>query len=363
MILSVPLLDVTLVALTRLWKGTPVSQGGRDHSSHRLVQLGLSERATVLLLYSLSAAAAIGGWLLGEKWALPIAMVLTPILWVGLGLFFAFLARPRLDPIDTTPITSNNLILGMAFKRRLLEVVTDLGLAFSCLSFAYLLRFDFALPALYQDQLLASLPWTLGLTILSFQVCGLYKGLWEHQGIRDVSRFAKGAALASVSSLLVAVIAYNFKDYPRSVFPLYSVLLFLGVLLSRGSYRMLDLALRRDVSGTSPVIMYGIGGPSEIAFREVTSGSYGMRVVGFLTDDKHKVGSQVHGKPILGTPDQLEKLAKKTVFDRIIIAKIDATGPLFDRFLHRAFRLDKKVSVFRATIEEVQPSVGLPNEE
>jgi len=41
-ILLVPILDTTLVTVTRLLRGQRISQGGRDHASHRLVILGLS---------------------------------------------------------------------------------------------------------------------------------------------------------------------------------------------------------------------------------------------------------------------------------------------------------------------------------
>ena len=42
LILAVPVLDTALVTLVRLAEGRPVSQGGRDHSSHRLVYAGLT---------------------------------------------------------------------------------------------------------------------------------------------------------------------------------------------------------------------------------------------------------------------------------------------------------------------------------
>ena len=50
LILAVPILDTALVTVVRLLEGRPVTQGGRDHSSHRLVRFGLSEKHAVLLL-------------------------------------------------------------------------------------------------------------------------------------------------------------------------------------------------------------------------------------------------------------------------------------------------------------------------
>src|SRR4029077_15375024 len=51
LILFIPIFDTLFVMVQRKLAGRPVSLGGRDHTSHRLVALGLSERHAVLLLY------------------------------------------------------------------------------------------------------------------------------------------------------------------------------------------------------------------------------------------------------------------------------------------------------------------------
>src|SRR5207249_241005 len=56
LILAVPILDTTLVTVVRLLEGRSIAQGGRDHTSHRLVYAGLSERRAVVLLGVISAA-------------------------------------------------------------------------------------------------------------------------------------------------------------------------------------------------------------------------------------------------------------------------------------------------------------------
>src|SRR5437867_317595 len=60
LVLLIPILDTTLVTLLRWLSGRSASVGGRDHSSHRLVAIGLSEPAAVMALWLL---AAIGGLL------------------------------------------------------------------------------------------------------------------------------------------------------------------------------------------------------------------------------------------------------------------------------------------------------------
>jgi UDP-GlcNAc:undecaprenyl-phosphate/decaprenyl-phosphate GlcNAc-1-phosphate transferase len=59
LILALPFLDTGLVTVVRVAEGRPISQGGRDHSSHRLVYEGLSEGRAVALLLGLAANCTI----------------------------------------------------------------------------------------------------------------------------------------------------------------------------------------------------------------------------------------------------------------------------------------------------------------
>lgn len=56
---SVPILDTTLVTITRLAKGRSPFEGGRDHVSHRLVKMGLPIRVAVAGIYFASASIGV----------------------------------------------------------------------------------------------------------------------------------------------------------------------------------------------------------------------------------------------------------------------------------------------------------------
>lgn len=58
-VLALPIFDINLVVLTRILEGRSPGQGGKDHTSHRLMALGLSQRWTLLTLYA--ACAFFGG--------------------------------------------------------------------------------------------------------------------------------------------------------------------------------------------------------------------------------------------------------------------------------------------------------------
>lgn len=59
LVLAYPIFDTTFVTFLRLQGGRPVFQGGKDHSSHRLVNLGVGRTEAVLLIYLFSVCHAL----------------------------------------------------------------------------------------------------------------------------------------------------------------------------------------------------------------------------------------------------------------------------------------------------------------
>lgn len=56
LILGYPIFDTTLVTIARQMHGLSIFAGGKDHSSHRLVKMGMSTRLAVAVLYLISVA-------------------------------------------------------------------------------------------------------------------------------------------------------------------------------------------------------------------------------------------------------------------------------------------------------------------
>src|SRR5206468_4309831 len=132
LVLAVPILDTTLVTIVRLLDGRPVSQGGRDHSSHRLVSLGVSEAGAVLLLALVSAAlgaTSLAYEAFGNGRLATIGVLVTFALLVQLGSFLADVDRggaQRARPLAVYP-------------RRISEVGVDRAVIAACFFGALLL--------------------------------------------------------------------------------------------------------------------------------------------------------------------------------------------------------------------------------
>jgi UDP-GlcNAc:undecaprenyl-phosphate/decaprenyl-phosphate GlcNAc-1-phosphate transferase len=94
LVLIYPIFDTSLVTVTRILRGCPISLGGKDHSSHRLVRMGLKPADAVLLIYSFCSFAgfcALFLTMIGYNQAL---------LMLAYVVFFIFLVGLRLARID-----------------------------------------------------------------------------------------------------------------------------------------------------------------------------------------------------------------------------------------------------------------------
>lgn len=90
-----PIFDTTLVSVLRKLAGRPISMGGRDHSSHRLVLLGLSETSAIWILWALAALGSGIGLMV--DWMPAGLIVAGSVLLAGLAAFGRFLAGVPVD--------------------------------------------------------------------------------------------------------------------------------------------------------------------------------------------------------------------------------------------------------------------------
>src|SRR5258705_4475518 len=99
LLLLVPIFDTTFVTALRLLAGRKPSQGGRDHTSHRLVAIGLSEPRAVTTLCALAAGGGRLSPLLPPRGpSRPLVAARTFML--ALVKFLVYLARIRAYPAD-----------------------------------------------------------------------------------------------------------------------------------------------------------------------------------------------------------------------------------------------------------------------
>ncbi|MCC6532422.1 MAG: polysaccharide biosynthesis protein [Burkholderiales bacterium] len=184
---------------------------------------------------------------------------------------------------------------------------------------AFLLRFNFEIPADYAAMMLANLPWIVALQAAVFWYFGLYRGIWRYASLPDLKRIVFAV---TVSGVMVTALLFMFRiGVPRSVLVLYPLLLAVTMAGSRLAYRMRK---ERRVSALlpserEPVLILGAGVAGASLIAELAL-SREWRVVGMLDDDPLKRRREIHGVRILGSFDQLSHWCEQLSVAKAIIA-------------------------------------------
>ena len=355
LVLAIPILDTALVTIARLLEGRPIYQGGRDHTSHRLVRFGLSERHAVALLALI--ATCVGGSslaynVLGNTRYTVVGVVLTFVLLVQ---FASFLAD-----IDRRPAYgAESVALSQAFAvhwRRIVEVVVDCVVISGSFFAAYLIEFGW--PGSQSERFVAglTLPVLLAARYLAFIPFGLYRSIWRYAGVRDAAAIACAVVISEVVTLAFMDLTQDMRDFWRSVFIVDALICMVAIAASRFAERAIvtGAASVRDRSGRRSLIV-GAGRTGRSLMRELRE-TAGERVVGFVDDNPRLRRRRVHGVPVVGTTYEVARLLERTRPDIVLITIPDAPRERLDavvgacteaevdcRFVRREIDLDPRV--------------------
>lgn len=333
--LAVPLLDTTFVALVRQFTTHKVFQGGKDHVSHRMVVLGLSEKDTVLVLYSISLI--FGGISILSMFVRPaVTLVLLMLAAVMLVYFGNFLGKVKVyKDSDTKALKhkNTNVILSGAvmYKRRMLEVAVDFTLICAAYIAAYLLRFEGILLEQNQELIVRSLPLIVIIKYLVFFKFGLYRGIWRYVSIRDLIDIFKAVTVASAISTVMVLFIWRFQGFSRAVFVIDWLLLFVFVSGSRILERIYKEIFDEVGLKGKRILIYGAGNAGEFVLREIKNNRLlQYKPVGFLDDDEEKIGRRIHGIPVLGSYKDIVKTAKQNDIQEIVLAIPGLSKDIFE---------------------------------
>jgi UDP-GlcNAc:undecaprenyl-phosphate GlcNAc-1-phosphate transferase len=323
LVLLVPIFDTTLVTVSRILSGRSAAQGGRDHSSHRLVAIGLSERRAVAVLWIL---AALGGFLALslQRFHNDWPSIAAAVFLLAMIIFAVYLAHVRVyHEVDEALLRTKGItpfFFDFMHKRRVAEVLLDVCLVTIAYYAAYRLRFEGAEFSSFFPSFIQSLPIVVGVQMVVLFVVGAYRGVWRFFGLMDGVIFGKAVLLGTLTSVFLIVYLYRFENYSRGVFVIYGALLLLLLGGSRASFRLIsEFAQRRRHAGRRLVI-YGAGDGAATTVRELLSHSReDYRMLGFVDDDPKMARTRIQGYPVLGDYASLVSLVSNGAVDSVVI--------------------------------------------
>jgi FlaA1/EpsC-like NDP-sugar epimerase len=201
---------------------------------------------------------------------------------------------------------------------------------------AFLLRFDFRVPAPYFSTLiLASCIW-IPVKLTSFKLLGLDRRWARYSSLSDLLRLALSNLIGSCFALIV-LLSIN-SGVPKSV---YAIDFLLCVLLTAGLRVGVRVASeanrpRKSAPNRKRTIVYGAGNAGSSLLRDLRQDpTLNYDVCGFVDDNPEKAGLVLQGLRVLGRGSDLEVLAGKYGVEFVLIAIPSITGSQMKVILER----------------------------
>lgn len=326
-IMIIPIFDVALVTFNRTGHGRTMFQGGKDHSSHRLVFLGIPEKKAVIILMMISALfglIAIGL----SRLNFFIALLVLILMSIALTFFGIFLGEVKVYERKIKALYKKSLIISrvLLYKKQIIQIIIDIILIIVAYFSSYLLKYEGIIDNYNLSLIEKSLPLIILIKLLTFSVFGLYRGEWRYTGISDLIKIFQATFFGSLITVVVLVFTFRFEGYSRFVFINDYIITFLLI----GGVRILIRILKEYFSsimlsnrGTRgiPVLIMGAGDAGELLIREIKNNKkLGYIPVGFVDDDPEKMGKVIHGISVLGNRHDIPELIKKHQIKKLIIA-------------------------------------------
>jgi UDP-GlcNAc:undecaprenyl-phosphate/decaprenyl-phosphate GlcNAc-1-phosphate transferase len=325
LILFVPIFDTTFVTILRKLWGRKASQGGRDHTSHRLVALGLSERNAVLMLYGFAILAGALA-LLVQELEISQSLALIGVFTVVLTIVGVYLAKVKVyEEQDEHLALQNNaafgFLLNWSHKRRIFEVIMDGILITLSYYAAYALMFGSFENTSNWNLFIQTLPLLIVVKLFAFLFAGVYRGIWRYTSVRDFVTFFKGVFIGSILSILAVLLFYRFQNFSRAVFVLDGLILFTAISASRMAFRVFRQLLPMPSAKGRNVLIYGAGDGGEMILRELKNNpEWEYTPIGFVDDDPLKTDKVIHGLKVYGGNGSLESICKQNEVQEILLS-------------------------------------------
>jgi UDP-GlcNAc:undecaprenyl-phosphate GlcNAc-1-phosphate transferase len=339
LVLAVPILDTTLVTVVRLLEGRPITQGGRDHTSHRLVYEGLSDLRAVVFLGVVSAALGLTSLaykVLDDTRITLVGVLITFAFLVQFGSYLADIERKGADEPPTSVLGSL-----LVHRRRLIEVLVDFALITASFTLAYVIRLEGTGAPIQRHVFNLVLPAILVARYIFFVLFGLYRGVWRYAGARDAASVIGAVFFSEAAAFLFIWATVPWNGFPRGTFLIDLLLCTMLIGIARFWERGVAHAFRELVGGRESrrIVLVGAGRSGRSMLRELRE-TPGERVIGFVDDDPALRTRRIQGVPVVGTIDQIGWVLGRFDPDAVLVTIPGAPRERLDPIIEACSRAD-----------------------
>jgi FlaA1/EpsC-like NDP-sugar epimerase len=240
---------------------------------------------------------------------------------------------------------------------------------------AYQLRFEFKLPARYDQLLEATIPWVVPVTVAVLALFGLYQRLWTFVGQRDYEGVVKAVVVANLLLVVGITVLHPVETQSkvaRVTVPLPGSVIALSFLLTLALLIAVRFVVHLVNEGrihsfpvsknARDVLVVGGGQGGRLVVRELARNpALRLRPVGYIDDDPRKLGlKDEHSLKVLGTTSDadLAKILDEVEPDEVIIAIPSAPGTLRARVVAACRKRGIPVRTMPTVFELLQDGSG-----
>lgn len=227
---------------------------------------------------------------------------------------------------------------------------------------AYWFRFNLeAIPPDFLALALQTVPVVVAIQAVLFWQSGLYRGIWRFASMPDLMRIVKSVVVGTAVVAVVLFLAIRMEGIPRSVLPIYALLLVALLGGPRFAYRLWKDRRLYQREGTKALIV-GAGRAGEMLVRDLLRDpNREYEPWAFVDDDPKKRGQEIHGIRVVGAVENIADVADE--IDIVLIAMPSATSEQMRRIvgacekINVPFRTLPKLGDFvtgRATVQSLR---------
>jgi FlaA1/EpsC-like NDP-sugar epimerase len=223
------------------------------------------------------------------------------------------------------------------------------------------LRFEGAPPPQFIFVWLRYMVLAVPLYLVCYYYFGLYRRLWRYATAQDLLDISAVVLLAT-TILIVLIYAIPGVGFPRSVV-LMSWLINTAAVGSMRFVVRIRRGSKRGVTtqGHKPTLILGAGEAGRMLIAEAAKHpELDYHIIGFLDDDRQKVGLEIAGVPVLGTLSLLEDVAQAHGVTQIVIAMPSAPYATIRSLVQRSAALGIKAQTMPGLYGILHNHVDVP---
>lgn len=251
--------------------------------------------------------------------------------------------------------------------------LTTLSIAFWL---AFLLRLEGDLPLYMLKRLVFTWPYVVAFQYFVLVAFGIPRFAWRYVGMREAVRIVGALSAAGAALLAVRLLggwlrpSFGYAIYamvPIGVIVIDMVLAIVGIGGVRGARRWLGerfesqrLRNKGARAKAVPTILIGAGQAGLMVAKEIAARpDLGIEPLGFLDDDRMKIGTSVYGLRVLGDTADVGHSCARLGAKQAIVTIANAPGHFIRRITHSCEKVGVPVKIIPGIYEIVGDRVNL----